>query len=87
MWTPRARRDRDSIHARIARDNPAHAYAVVTAIVTAINRLADFPLLGRLGRKAGTRDLVLARFPYVVLYRVRDDRVEILHIQHMARNR
>jgi toxin ParE1/3/4 len=87
VWSPRARRNRDAIHAAIARDDPARAHAVITEIVTAINRLADFPALGRPGRKSGTRELVLARRPYLVVYRVRASNVQILEILHTSRQR
>jgi len=86
VWKVRAIRDRDAIHAYIARDNPARAYEVVLAITKAVNLLADFPQLGRLGRKAGTQDLVVPRLPYIVPYRRRSDRIEIIRILHTSRN-
>jgi len=36
-------------------------------------------------RLKGTRELVLADLGYIVAYRVRDEQVEILFVQHGAR--
>jgi hypothetical protein len=44
-----------------------------------------YPLVGRVGREAGTRELGLAPMPHIVVYRIRDTGIEIL--RHGARNR
>jgi len=41
--------------------------------------------MGRPGRVPGTRELVLPNFPYIIPYRVREQRVEILRVFHTAR--
>lgn len=69
----------------IARDNPEAASRVVDAIVTAVERLAEFPAMGRAGRVPGTRELVVADTPYVIPYRVRAGSVEVLRVFHAAR--
>jgi toxin ParE1/3/4 len=81
----RAQRDREDIHAYIARRDPARASHVLAANATAVNRLADFPALGRPGRKPGTRELVIPRLPYIAVYRVRGERVQMLRVLHTAR--
>jgi plasmid stabilization system protein ParE len=40
--------------------------------------------MGRPGRVAGTRELALAPLPFIVVYRVREYRVEIARILHGA---
>jgi plasmid stabilization system protein ParE len=45
-----------------------------------IDRFETFPHLGRPGELRGTRELVSG--PYVVVYRVANEVVEILHIWH-----
>ena len=47
--------------------------------------LADQPSMGRPGRIAGTRELVVTRFPYILPYRVRGSTIEILRVFHTAR--
>jgi toxin ParE1/3/4 len=48
--------------------------------------LESFPNRGRNGRIGGTRELVLAPLPYIVVYRVTTDSVEIIRIYHSAQN-
>ncbi len=40
-----------------------------------------------MGREEDTRELVLSPLPYIVVYRVKDSAVEILHIYHGAQDR
>jgi plasmid stabilization system protein ParE len=44
----------------------------------------DFPELGRPGRKAATRELILTGLPYLAIYRLRNNAIEILRILHGA---
>jgi toxin ParE1/3/4 len=46
--------------------------------------LAGSPALGRPGRVAGTRELVIPRTPYIVPYRVNGDVVQIITVLHDA---
>jgi toxin ParE1/3/4 len=69
----------------IAQDNPAAAARVVQKILRAVDLLKENPAMGRAGRVAGTRELVVAETPYVIPYRVRGDAVEILRVFHAAR--
>ncbi|MDW3059293.1 type II toxin-antitoxin system RelE/ParE family toxin [Vibrio sp. 1978] len=38
------------------------------------------PAMGRPGRVFGTRELILQKFPYLIPYRVKDNRIEILRV-------
>ena len=88
VWTARAIRDRDAIHAFVARSvSPEHANATILALVRAIARLEQFPNLGRPGAKPGMRELVVPRLPYRVPYRVRGEQVQIVRILHQHRGR
>ena len=69
----------------IAEDNPAAAGRVVQRIFHAVNLLAENPAIGRAGRVAGTRELVVAETPYIIPYRVRGNVVEILRVFHASR--
>lgn len=84
-WLKRALESLDAEGAFIARDNPAAAARVVDAIAHAVELLAEHPALGRPGRVAGTRELVIPDTPYLVPYRVRGGAVEILRVFHGAR--
>ena len=56
------------------------------AIYQRVGSLAQFPHSGRAGRKLNTRELVLPDLPFVVVYRVREDVVEINRILHGSRD-
>jgi toxin ParE1/3/4 len=43
-----------------------------------------FPHRGRPGKKENTRELVLSPLPYIVVYRIAGDAVNILRILHGA---
>ncbi|MGZ9042761.1 MAG: type II toxin-antitoxin system RelE/ParE family toxin [Allosphingosinicella sp.] len=74
-------------HEYIARDNPVAASRVVRRIEKAIDRLRILPLSGRPGVVKGTRILVVPGLPYVAIYRVVDDFVDIVAVLHTARRR
>ncbi|WP_294081057.1 type II toxin-antitoxin system RelE/ParE family toxin [Sphingomonas sp.] len=47
--------------------------------------LAANPFIGRPGEIRGTRELVVTGTPYIVAYRVSDTTIEVLFVQHGAR--
>lgn len=69
----------------ISRDSPAAAERLVAAIEDGLELLARHPAMGRPGRVEGTRELVIPGTPYIIPYRVRADRVEVLRVFHAAR--
>lgn len=84
-WTAPALRDLEAIGDWTARDNPLAAARIVTAILDQAEALATHPHLGRPGRVADTRELVITDLPYLLPYRVRGEDVEILAVLHGAR--
>lgn len=84
-WSKPAQRDLLAIVEYIAQDNSAAAGHVVDRIEEAVDRLTRHPGLGRPGRVSDTRELVIALFPHVVTYRIRQDRIQVLRVLHAAR--
>jgi len=84
-WSAAAIADRTAIFDYIDADRPQAAISVDERIRTQVNRLADFPEIGRPGRVAGTRELVIDRTPYVVAYRIMSDAIVVLRVIHSAR--
>ena len=84
-WLRRAERDLDQVEAYIAQDNPQAAIAMVLTIIAAVERLDAFPGMGRAGRVEGTKELVVDGTPYIVPYRKKGERVEILRVYHTSR--
>ena len=66
----------------IARDRPAAAREIAVTILSSVDLLAEQPALGRPGRLPGTRELVVPGTPYLVPYRVRGNRLEVIAIFH-----
>lgn len=84
-WLNRALRNLQEEADYIAQDDPRAAAQMVILIEDAVAMLADHPGLGRTGRVPGTRELVVADTPYLVPYRVRGQRVDILRVFHGRR--
>lgn len=85
-WTDPALDDLEAIHTYIAADNPGAAYKVVARIEEAAANLETFPEIGRVGRRKGTRELVVAGLPYFVVYQLKAGVVEVLRVIHGARD-
>ena len=85
-WSPEAADDLERIVIRIRQDNPQAARRVADTIYQRCADLRQFPNRGRHGRVAGTRELVLAPLPFIVVYRVKTEAVEIVRIYHGAQN-
>lgn len=83
-WSRVARDDLTTLREYIAEREPAAAARIATRILIAADYLASHPYLGRIGREAMTRELVVAGTPYILVYQVRVDRVEVVRVLHGA---
>ena len=83
-WTRAASRDLESVERYISQDNPETAIDTVVEIIRRVEMLAEHPGMGRPGRVAGTRELVLGGLPYVVPYIHQADTIVILRVLHGA---
>jgi addiction module RelE/StbE family toxin len=84
-WTETAVRDLTRVCDYIEqRYGSAHARSVALKIYEATEALGQFPYRGRAGRKSGTRELVTTDLPYLIVYRVREEIIEITRILHGA---
>ena len=62
------------------------ASRVAVQIVAACDRLALMPERGRIGLRPGTRELTSA-WPYIIVYRITGEAVQVLRIWHGAQDR
>jgi addiction module RelE/StbE family toxin len=85
-WTRPASRDLEHITERIYQHNPIAARQVAKTIFDRCMGLDLFPNRGRIGRISGTRELVFAPLPYIAIYRVKQETVDILRIIHTSQN-
>ncbi|MEE8303191.1 MAG: type II toxin-antitoxin system RelE/ParE family toxin [Candidatus Tectomicrobia bacterium] len=84
FWEEDAEEDLDRIFEYILEDNPEAALRVVETIQQTVQMLIEHPHLGRAGRVADTRELVIPGTPYIVPYQVLGDQIIILRALHGA---
>lgn len=84
VWLQRALNDRDAQLDYIAQDNPLAAVAQGDRIEDQVDLLLLHPKMGRPGRMQGTRELVISRTPFIVVYRIKGKRIELLRLLHGA---
>ena len=66
--------------------HPSFAASTVLRLYDAAKSLKTFPYTGRVGKKNGTRELVLAPLPYLLIYAVDADSVHILRFMHTSQD-
>jgi toxin ParE1/3/4 len=82
IWSPRAIGHLVDLRAYVAREHPDAAARTAATLLAAVNRLAALPNLGRPGRMAGTRELVVPGTQYITPCRLRGERLEIIAVFH-----
>jgi addiction module RelE/StbE family toxin len=80
-----AERDLDDTFDYISADNPQAAQGLVQRLRQAISVLSRSPYVGRRGKVADTRELVIARTKYIAVYRVLADEVIVIRVLHGSR--
>lgn len=83
VWKKQARNDLIKIVQHIAQDNPDAAEKLADEIESKAEKLTEHPQLFRVGRKRGTREMVVHPH-YIVIYRVLVEVVEILRVKHTS---
>jgi len=84
-WKPAARVDLMSLVDFIAEDSPTNAALFAADLRLKVQQLSIYPEMYRLGRKRGTREMVVHP-NYIVIYRVlkKSEVIEILRVKHAA---
>ena len=85
-WSERAYNDLERIFVHVSHENPAAARAVIKTIYDGCAMLKTLPNRGRIGRMPGRRELVFQALPYIAVYQVKPNAVEISRIYHAAQN-
>ena len=84
-WSDAAEADLVAILLYVAADDEDAAFRLVDKLERAGNALAGFPRRGRPGRVQGTRELVVPRTRYLLVYEINDERLDIIRVMHGAR--
>ena len=85
LWSRRAGADMIALRAYIAKRDPRAAAGTARRILRSIERLKKFPASGWPGRVPETRELIVPKSPYLVVYRLDQETIEILRVIHAAR--
>ncbi len=85
LWTKRALSNLESELDYYGQINPLLAKELTLIIRKSIDTISCMPSIGRSGKKIGTRELVVDKYPYILAYRVRNDVLEVLAIIHQKR--
>jgi toxin ParE1/3/4 len=86
-WTPAAAADMQGINNYLQDRQPGYRQPTMRKLYEKIRGLKDAPHVGRPGNVEGTRELLFPPMPYVAVYRVNGQTIEIWRIYHAARNR
>jgi len=86
-WSMAAADDLEGIANYLYLNHPAFATSTLQRLYDAAKSLKSFPNAGRIGMRSGTRELVLAPLPYLMIYAVDDHSIHILRFLHAAQDR
>jgi toxin ParE1/3/4 len=82
VWSRRAIQHLVALREYIAQDSERNAALVAKRILDAIDLLQAQPEMGRPGRVVSTRELVVPDTPYIIPYRMRHERLELIAVFH-----
>ncbi|MGA9071686.1 MAG: type II toxin-antitoxin system RelE/ParE family toxin [Terracidiphilus sp.] len=86
-WSRAAADDLEAIANYLNLYHPSFAASTLQRLYNAAKSLKAFPYVGRIGKKDGTRELVLAPLPYLMIYTVEEDAIHILRFLHASQDR
>lgn len=88
IWTDEATDQLEGIYNFLARNSELYARQLVDKLVARADALGDFPLMGRNQERydhPNIRELIVV--PYIMVYFVAQDQVEILTVLHSNQKR
>lgn len=85
VWTCLAIADLDNAYDYIVEERPTAAAHTIERIEKAIQSISRYPGMGRPGRIEQTRELIVSGTPFIIPYRVKNNKIEILAVMHGAR--
>jgi addiction module RelE/StbE family toxin len=85
-WTEQATRQLDQAHDYSTLSNNKEVAARITMQIVSGVQLPAFPMSGKAGRVAGTRELVLSNTPFIAAYIIDKADIVILAIYHGAQH-
>ena len=86
-WTPAAAADLQHLSDYLKDHHPHYQEPTLRKVFAAVQSLKEWPHRGRPGREEGTRELLFPPLPYIAVYRVQEQNIEVLRIYHGAQDR
>jgi toxin ParE1/3/4 len=86
-WTLAAVADLQAISDYLKANHPRYRQPTLRKVYERIRGLKDAPSVGRPGRIEGTRELLFPPMPYVAVYRVRGETIEVWRVFHTSQDR
>ena len=86
-WTPAAAADLERISDYLKANYPHYRRPTMRKLYDGVQSLQKYPYRGRRGQEEGTNELLFPPLPYIVVYRVTHQAVEILRAYHGAQRR
>ena len=86
-WSLAAANDLEEISNYLHLHHPSFAARTIQRLYSTAKSLKEHPYTGRPGKKDGTRELVLAPLPFLMIYAVDDQSIQVLRFLHTAQDR
>ena len=86
-WTPAAVADLQRISDYLKEHHRHYRQPILSKLYETIRGLRQWPHQGRPGNEEGTREILFPPLPYVAVYRVTEQTIEVLRIYHGAQDR
>jgi len=84
-WSPAAAEDLEGISDYLREHHPGLRQSTISSLYKAARSLKTSSHRGRLGKREGTRELIMAPMPYVIVYGVEPQMVHIFRVLHTSR--
>ena len=84
LWSPESLQDLKTL-IRFINEHHGDASVISKYIFESVLLLSRTPHIGRPGRVAGTRELIITDTAYIIPYRVKGDNLQILRVYHSSR--
>lgn len=86
VWTRTASRHLRSAYDYWSRESSlSSADTMLERVFSAVELLERYPEAGRRGRVSGTREFVIGPTPFLIAYRTRNSRIQIVALLHGAK--
>ena len=80
-WTPRAVADLEEIADYLLSVHPPAWDRLIDRVERTLEYLLQFPHMGKTGMVAGTREFVLAGTPYILVFRLKGEVLQLLSVR------